>query len=789
MVNIEIDGIAIKATDGAMIIEAADEAGIPIARFCYHKKLSIAANCRMCLVDVEKAAKPLPACATPVTEGMKVQTKSERALDAQRGTMEFLLINHPLDCPICDQGGECDLQDVSIGYGGDHSRFTEGKRVVQDKNLGPLISTDMTRCIHCTRCVRFGEEIGGIKELGATGRGEHLEIGTYVEKAVNSELSGNVIDLCPVGALTSKPFRYSSRPWELTSLESVAPHDCIGSNIYLHTRRGKVMRVLPKENETINETWISDRDRFSYEGLNSDDRLDKPMIKRDGQWQEVDWETALQAAVSGLKNIFTAHSGKQVGTLISPNATVEEMYLTQKLLRALGSSNIDHRLRETDVSDQAVMPVFPSLSQPIEALERADNVLLIGSNIRKDQPIAGHRIRKAALNGARVMVVNPVDYEFRFKVADKIIATPVGMERALAGIAKALMADNGAAAPTGLAKLLATVESNETHRAIAMALRAGQRSVVLLGSQAAQHPAAATLRALAGYIAETTEANIGFLSAGANGAGGWLAGAVPHRGPAGTQAAESGLSASEMVQAQLKAYVLLGVEPELDCADSGAALSAMQAAEFVVALTPYVSATLREVAQVLLPIGTYAETAGTFINAEDRWQSFSGAVNPPGEARPGWKVLRVLGNLFGVAGFDYFSAVEVRDELARAASEVSVNNVVAWPPVERLSNEPGGVVRLADVPIYAVDGIVRRATSLQQSADGVRAAVFAGATLAEREGLNEETVVTVTQNGRRVTLPVVIDERIPKGCVWIPAGMADSVGLGSYGSPLELSKG
>ncbi len=788
MVNIQIDGKPVKAKQGAMIIEAADEIGIPIARFCYHKKLSVAANCRMCLVEVEKAAKPLPACATPVTEGMKVFTKSPRALDAQRGTMEFLLINHPLDCPICDQGGECDLQDVALGYGGDESRYHENKRVVKDKDLGPLISTDMTRCIHCTRCVRFGEEIAGFKELGATGRGEHMEIGTYVQRSVTSELSGNVIDLCPVGALTSKPFRYTARPWELSAVAGVAPHDCVGSNIYLHVRDNEVMRVLPKENESINETWISDRDRFGYEGLNSEQRLRVPMIKQDGEWQETDWETALNAAVAGVKQVLTTRGASQAGALISPSATVEELYLTQKLMRGLGSANVDHRLRQRDFSDQEAAPLYPWLGQALEDLEHVDGVLLIGSNIRKDQPLIGHRIRKASMAGARVGVVNCVDYEFRFPVEAKAIVSPAAMERTLAGIVKVLLEGSGGPSPA-ISALLAEVKPDNQQRAIADLLRKGEKTAVLLGNQAAAHPASATLRALAGMIAELSGSTLGFVSEGANGAGAWMAGAVPHREAGGRTTERQGLHARAMLENGLKAYVLMGIEPELDCADSAAALSAMRQAECVVALTPFDSEALRDYADVLLPVAAFSETSGTFVNVEGRWQSFNGALAPPGEARPAWKVLRVLGNLFGAAGFDYMSSTEVRDEVARVAAELKPDNRVTWPHPDRLNADAAGLVRLSDTPLYDIDGIVRRAPALQKTADAVRSAAYVHETVAADLGLREGERVSVRQGGQPAGLELVIDNRIAPGCVWIPAGVAGSVGLGANGSPIEITRG
>jgi NADH-quinone oxidoreductase subunit G len=788
MVNIQIDGQPVKAKQGAMIIEAADEIGIPIARFCYHKKLSVAANCRMCLVEVDKAAKPLPACATPVTEGMKVHTKSPRALDAQRGTMEFLLINHPLDCPICDQGGECELQDVALGYGGDKSRYHENKRVVKDKDLGPLISTDMTRCIHCTRCVRFGEEIAGVKELGATGRGEHMEIGTYVTRAVNSEMSGNVIDLCPVGALTSKPFRYTARPWELNSVAGIAPHDCVGSNIYLHLRDGEVMRVLPKENEEINETWISDRDRFGYEGLRSDQRLRSPMIKRDGEWQESDWETALDAAVAGFKRVLGAQGASQVGALISPSATLEEMYLAQKLVRGLGSANIDHRLRQIDFSDQHAAPVYPWLGMSIADLQQLDGVLLVGANIRKDQPIIGHRVRKAAMAGAAVGVIGSVDYEFRFPVAAKVITSPAGMERALAGVVKVLVEGNTALSPA-VTKLLADVKPDNQSRAIARLLREGGKSAVLLGDQAAAHPGAARLRALAAMIAELSESTLSIVSEGANGAGGWLAGAVPHREAGGRMASRQGLDARAMLEAGLKAYMLVGVEPELDCADSAAALRALRRAECVVALTSFVSDALRDYAHVLLPMAPFAETSGTYVNIEGRWQSFAGAATPLGESRPAWKILRVLGNQFGLAGFDYMSSTEVRDEAARAAVTLKADNRVSWPTPDYPGSDTADLVRLADTPLYAVDGVVRRSAPLQGTADAAQAAVYIHESVAKELGIEEGRPVTVRQDGLRLKLNLIIDNRIAPGCAWIPAGVPGAAGLGAHGSSLEITQG
>ncbi|MCW8828778.1 MAG: NADH-quinone oxidoreductase subunit NuoG, partial [Gammaproteobacteria bacterium] len=521
MVNIEINGKVIETRDGVTLIEAADSAGITIPRFCYHSKLSIAASCRMCLVEVEKAPKPLPACATPVSEGMKVYTRSPKAIAAQRSVMEFLLINHPLDCPICDQGGECDLQEMAMGYGSGISRYTEGKRVVHNPDLGALIATDMTRCIHCTRCVRFGQEVAGMMELGAPGRGEHMHIGTYMEGTVDSELSGNVIDLCPVGALTSKPYRYTARPWELRSYHSISPHDCVGSNIRVDVRNGKAMRVVPRENETVNETWIADRDRYSYTANDHPERLTQPMIREEGEWIASDWDTALTRAAEGLKAIAERDGAEQLGALASYSATTEEFYLLQKLMRGIGSGNIDHRLRQVDFRDQAEQPAYPALGQAIQDLELLDAVLLIGSNIRKDQPLLAQRLRKASRNnGAQIMAINAVDYDFTFPLAQKCITTDLGAE--LSGVLKALLTLTGDSAPDSLQPLLTGVEPSEAQQNIAETLKAAPQATVLLGNTAASYPARAELQALANLIAELAGARVGLLAEGGNSAGAWL---------------------------------------------------------------------------------------------------------------------------------------------------------------------------------------------------------------------------------------------------------------------------
>ncbi len=546
-VTIEVDGRKLSARKGQMLIEVTDASGIYIPRFCYHNKLSIAANCRMCLVDVEKAPKPLPACATPVAEGMVVHTRSDRARTAQKSTMEFLLINHPLDCPVCDQGGECELQDLAVGYGKDVSRYAEAKRIVKDRDIGPLISTDMTRCIHCTRCVRFGQEVAGVMEFGGLGRGEHMEIRTFLDRSVDSELSGNVIDLCPVGALTSKPFRYTARPWELDDHASISPHDCVGANINVQVRRGTVMRVLPRDNEAVNECWLADRDRFSYEALKGEDRLRVPMIRRGTEWEETDWATAFEFTVAGLKKVLEEHGPESLGALASPISTLEEFYLLQKLVRALGSGNVDHRLRQTDFSDDAAAPLFPSLGRPIAELENLDGALLIGANPRKDQPLINLRLRKSALKGARVFAINPVDYDFSYRLAGKVIAGPAQMVRALAGVARALSALKKAEWPAAFAKHFRDVKPGVSEQAMAEALQQSSRASVLLGSFALSHPQAAALRSLAQYVADLCGAKLGQLP-DANGAGAWLAGCVPHRGAAG-KTATAGHTARGMLHA------------------------------------------------------------------------------------------------------------------------------------------------------------------------------------------------------------------------------------------------
>jgi NADH-quinone oxidoreductase subunit G len=778
LITIEIDGEPVKARKGALLIEVTDAADIYIPRFCYHKKLSIAANCRMCLVDVEKAPKPLPACATPVMEGMKVHTRSAAARDAQKSTMEFLLINHPLDCPICDQGGECELQDLALGYGSDVSRYSENKRVVKDKNIGPLVQTDMTRCIHCTRCVRFGTEVAGIRELGATGRSEHMQIGTYIEKAVTSELSGNVIDLCPVGALTSKPYRYSARAWELRQFDGIAPHDGVGSNIHLHAKGSIVKRVVPRDNEAINEVWISDRDRYSYEGLYSSERLLTPQVKRDGQWREVDWDTALRYTVAGIRNVLTQHGAAQLGALASPIATLEELYLFQKVARGLGLKNIDHRLRQSDFSDQDRMPLYPGLGGAIADLESARAVLVIGSQLRKEQPLINHRVRKAAMRGADVMFVNPLHGDFNFQVTQELVQPADKLIRGLIGIAQAL---SKAGASTKGTKLPA-MEPDPEQTAIASKLKSAAASaVILLGNLAQTHPRWATVHALARTIAELSGARIGYLPEAGNSAGAWLAGVLPHREAAGRKCSAPGLDAQAMWAAKLRGYLLLGLEPELDGLSGSGALAALQQADFVVSLSGYRTEAMADYADVLLPIAQFAETSGTYVNLTGTWQSQAAAVSQRGESRPGWKVLRVLGNLFEIPDFEYVTSEDVRSELKTLVGSAKVDPMAAEAP-SALSGDAreAGLELLIEIPMHRLDPVLRRAKALQQTPDAGDQAVHVNAATAQAFGLmSADAIAELRQGSVTVEAPVVVDARLPDGVVLVHGAQPFSISLRS----------
>ena len=713
IVKFEVDGEPVEGRQGQMIMEVTDAIGAYIPRFCYHEKLSIAANCRMCLVEVEKAPKPMPACATPIGEGMKVFTRSPKAISAQKATMEFLLINHPLDCPICDQGGECELQDLAMGFGRDVSRYTEKKRIVKDKDIGPLVSTDMTRCIHCTRCVRFGEEITGTPELGTIGRAEDMKISTYVEKAIDHELSGNIIDLCPVGALNNKPYRYSARAWEMEQHPTVAPHDCVGSNLFAHVLRGTVKRIVPRSNEAINETWISDRDRYSYEGIYSSDRLLSPRIKEAGVWRDIGWEDALEKIAETLQR----GNGGELGILASPSATIEEAYLLARIAEHLGTAHIDHRVRRRDFSDQDEDPVFPWLGCGIADLEDRDAVLVVGSNVRKEAPIIAHRLRKAAIGGAKLCFANSSVYDYHFEIAEYL--ADKGTVEQLSGIAVAA-ANSKKLAPV-IADLCAGVNADEQQKRIAAILAESEHGLVLLGNIAGRHKAYSAVRALAASISAMTGTTLGFLSEGANSAGACLAGVLPHRQTGGKARDEAGLDAGQMLDASLRALFLFGLEPDNDLTATEDAVEKLARQGFVVAFTPYTSAATEEAADLQIPIGTFAETAGTFVNCEGRWQSFSGIAKPLGQARPGWKVLRVIGNLLGLDDFEYVSASDVRDELQERLGEVRPDNTYRRELGLDRPNGEDAPANDIDIPIYEVDSIVRRATALQLTPEAQRA--------------------------------------------------------------------
>ena len=693
MVEIEIDGKKVEVAPGSVVIQAAELAGCFIPHFCYHKKLSIAANCRMCLVDIEKAPKPMPACATPVTQGMVVHTKSDRAIKAQKSVMEFLLINHPLDCPICDQGGECQLQDLAVGYGGSASRYDEEKRVVFHKDVGPLISMEeMSRCIHCTRCVRFGQEIAGSMELGMSHRGEHSEIETFVGETVDSELSGNMIDICPVGALTSKPFRYQARTWELSRRKSVSPHDATGANLIVQVKNNQVMRVVPLENEEVNECWIADRDRFSYEALNSAERLTQPMIKQDGQWHEVDWTAALEYVANGVKQIKNEHGAQAIGCLASPHSTLEELHLATQFMRGLGSDNIDSRLRAADFQADGQVRW---LGTSIAALSHLDRVLVVGGNLRKDHPLLGQRIRQAARRGAQVHALNEAVADWAMPVANTMTAPSAVWVQALADVAAAVAAQQGVSAPVA-------GQASDTATAIAKSLLSGERKAILLGNAAAHHAKASSLLALANWLASQTGATVGYLGEAANTVGAQLVKAQPTQG---------GLNASQMLQDKaLQALFLLNTEPAFDCAGGEQAQVHLGHTGMVVTLSPF--KTNMSFSDVLLPISPFTETAGTFVNTEGRVQSFHGVVKPLGETRPAWKVWRVLGTMLQLPGFAFDSIEEVRaqaiptDVASRLSNACQVN----------IDLTPATVAPVT-ASIYQLDGLVRRAPALQHTAD------------------------------------------------------------------------
>ena len=770
MVEIELDGKVVEVPQGSMVMDAAGKLGTYIPHFCYHKKLSIAANCRMCLVEVEKAPKPLPACATPVTQGMKVFTHSAKAVEAQRSVMEFLLINHPLDCPICDQGGECQLQDLAVGYGKSNSRYDEEKRVVFHKNVGPLISMqEMTRCIHCTRCVRFGQEVAGVMELGMVNRGEHSEITTFVGQTVDSELSGNMIDICPVGALTSKPFRYAARTWELGRKRSVSPHDSLGANTTVQTKANTVMRVVALENEAINECWISDRDRFAYEGLNSADRITTPMVKQGGQWLETDWQSALDYVAHSLKTIATESGPESIGALAHPISSIEELHLLQKMIRGLGSKQVDTRLRQTDIKAAASAPW---LGMPITKLSELDRILIIGSFLRKDQPIIAARIRTAAKRSLQVFRIDAGGDDWLIP-ATGIAAIPSAWLSVLSEVAIAVAKAKSVTVPAGTGNLSVSPAAQK----IADSLLSGSTKAVLLGSAAIAHHHASDLHVMAQFIAEQTGASFGFLPVGGNAVGASLVNA-------------NGAGVESVLSGNRKAVLLMNIEPDADLPNPEQARAALAKANTVIALSAYKSVDLLELADVILPISTFSETVSTFVNAEGRAQTVQPSVKPLGDSRPAWKVLRVLGGLLGLDGFLFNMPEEVLGEALNEDYCTRLSNQAISNSIENGNHAPiNGLERLADVNIYAGDQIVRRAPALQLTRDAKRGnQVGLNQTIFSELGLKEGDAVRVTQGSQSVDMPATLEVNLAQGAVRISAGTLASAKLGSMFGPVAVSK-
>lgn len=787
MATIEVDGKVLEVENGKMLIEATDAAGIYIPRFCYHEKLSVAANCRMCLVEVEKAPKPLPACATPVMDGMKVSTSSELAREAQTGTMEFLLINHPLDCPVCDQGGECPLQDQALGYGKDESRYKENKRVVPNSDIGPLVATEMTRCIHCTRCVRFGEEVAGVMEMGAPGRGEFTRIGTFLSRSIDSEVSGNIIDLCPVGALTSKPYRFSARSWELQNYNSVSPHDCVGANINVQTLRDTVERILPVENEEVNECWLADRDRYSYQAVNSEQRLTKPMMRDADGWKEVHWQVALEHAAAGLQTVIDSGAGSDIGALAAASSTLEEFYLLQKLARGLGSSNIDHRLQQSDFSDDDIAPLFPAMEGGIASLNNVKAGLLIGANIRKEQPLLNIRLRQAVVkNNAQVGALNIMDYSQSFDLVDNLVVAPDAMVCSLAGVARAIAEATSINLEHGIAALAADSGGKQIAAAL---VEAGEDGIVIVGANAMQHTNGSQLRAIAQWICQQTGAKLSVPGI-ANSAAGWIAGCLPHRTANGA-ATEAGKNAGQMLQHGCRGFILLGAEPELDAIEGAAALKAMQDAEFVVQIGAYKSDTVMSYADVLLPMAPFTESAGTFINCEGRVQQSSVATNPREQARPGWKILRVLGNFMQLDGFNYVEAADVFAEM-QLDNLSPTARLTEWrlqslkePPTAGAKPQriPQPILqRIIDMPMYRGEAALRHANALQLTADNPPPVARMHPDTLSQLALNHGDTINLANGAGACSLPVQTDQAIPSGCVYIAAGFSVSTRLGAHGA-------
>ncbi|MFT5219058.1 MAG: NADH-quinone oxidoreductase subunit G [Planctomycetota bacterium] len=786
-ITVTINGQAIESQSGRLLIDVADENGIVIPRFCYHKKLSVVANCRMCLVEIERSPKPMPACATQLMDGMVIQTRSASAIAAQKSTMEFLLINHPLDCPICDQGGECELQDVAMGFGEGISKYTEQKRVVMDKNIGPLIATDFTRCIHCTRCVRFGDEIAGLPELGATGRGESMEIGTYIEKAISSELSGNVIDICPVGALTAKPSRYTARPWELTQHASVSAHDCIGSNTYVHTRGNDVIRVVPRENESINESWISDRDRFSYMSLKSEKRLSQPMMRQNGELIPISWETAIESAVESLSNAANANPAK-IAALVSPQSTLEELYLAQKLMRGLGSNNIDHRLGQVDFSSQQQSPVMPWLGRSLESVETLDALLIVSGNLRFEQPMLSHRIRKAVINNsAQVSSIGHLADQYNFDLLAEVTGSAEQLVTDLASVVSALAAKAKIVLSDRLTDLTRDCSISRDHKAIAKSLLNGKQSAIIVGIQALANPQLSLIQEFCEAITSVSESTLGYLSPSANGAGACLAGATPHRGPAAVELAEVGETTNDIINGSHDVLLSFGVNPSLDLL-AGNDLSAANGT--IIAISCFDNDFVSQQADLVLPLASILETSGSFVNVEGLWQSFKGCVQSRGQSRQGWKILSALGQLLLPGEFDYSDSLSIREELKAICRDVSLSNLCGIKSqATKLPVIATSLQKIGLNPIYAGDDMQRLSAPLQATPlMKVQVAVLINEKQARKSKLLTSDQVHIKQGKGSAMLPLRLDESVPDGCVYIPVGIDAVKDLGGAFAKVELEK-
>lgn len=787
-ITLTINGQSVTAQPGQWLIDVADEHGIVIPRFCYHKKLSVAANCRMCLVEIERSPKPMPACATPVAEGMVVRTRSSAALAAQKSTMEFLLINHPLDCPICDQGGECELQDVAMGFGNGVSRYTEQKRVVRDKDIGPLIATDFTRCIHCTRCIRFGDEIAGLPELGATGRGEHVEIGTYIEKSISSELSGNVIDVCPVGALTAKPSRYTARAWELTQHAAVSAHDCIGSNTFVHSRGNELIRVVPRENEAINESWISDRDRFSYAGLSSGQRVLEPMMRTDSELKPVDWQTALQVATDQLAS-GANQNPDDIAALASPQATLEELYLLQKFMRGLGSNHIDHRVSQVDFSSQHEAAVMPWLGRSLASVTSLNAALIVAGNLRLEQPILSHRLRQAAVNNqAQVSSISHLGGQANYPLVVDLAGSAECVVSHLAAVVKAVAVQTDTALSNRLAALLDNTTIDADHEAIAKSLCEAGNAAVIVGIQAVSSPYLSLIQELCEVISRFSGASLGYLSPSANSAGACLAGCLPHRQVAATPVENPGQPVAQIIASTHRVLVMLGINPELDLSAGDSARQLAENNDFIISINSFMNAFDQQQADLILPLAGFAETSGTFVNVEGVWQSFKGCVKAKGQSRQGWKILTALGQLLLPGSFDYADSHQVKEAVKAACHDIRLDNQCGIQSAHtRLPKQAGAIQKLGFAPLYGSDQAVRLSTPLQATPlMQAQCHLVMNRRQAEKLQLEHATQVRIKQGQGTAILPLRLSEQVPMGCVSMPCGIDAVKNLGEAFGTVEL---